>query len=450
MNWVGGSRSRFMKHKEDTIKQRAFFQKQRMKKFKNVDPQTSPNENNAANVDLLTLFIVNQIASKKKHNGKPKMNFFNANETKTTLNEALELPMSPCSPSNLDLVTSQPQYSAHDSDTVDTHGFNIRKHCISKEFKFKPLSPLLESNLSDLSGSENQPHIQNTISPFPPTTGSSESFHMQPGPSSHVSSSLPCRENSDSNSTKFELFSQPMTSANAWTDVSGDANGLQNSSVADILFGITLPNTDTAEQSAYSGLYPASPLKSSEQLEEPLFIDFTNRDHKENPYAEKTTNIFLETSFSSSTRVQRNSEGSENMDRDGHFLAQNKSYDGNGEKNAPVKQDAETQTAAVPALSCCDVSVQCSLIQTGSINSISFPTGDYKTGSCTTRRQSVHFNEMPSGATKEKAQTHPKATKELKIGQLLECRVKERCEDQRFESVMRNPVKGVRRAEDNL
>ncbi|XP_073669789.1 uncharacterized protein [Paramisgurnus dabryanus] len=288
-----------MKHKEETIKQRAFFQKQRMKKFKKVDPQTSPNENNAANVDLLTLFIVNQIASKKKHNGKPKINFFNANETKPTLNETLELPMSPCSPSNLDLVTSQPQYSAHDSDTVDTPGFNIRKHCVSKEFKFKPLSPLLESNLS---GSENQPHIQNTISPFPPTTGSSESF--QPGPASHVSSSLPCRENSDPNTTKFELFSQPMTSANPWTDVSDDANGLQNSSVADILFGITLPNTDTAGQSAYSGLYPTSPLKSSEQLEEPLFIDFTNKDHKENPYAEKTTNIFLETSFSSSTRVQ--------------------------------------------------------------------------------------------------------------------------------------------------
>ncbi|XP_073669788.1 uncharacterized protein [Paramisgurnus dabryanus] len=400
-----------MKHKEETIKQRAFFQKQRMKKFKKVDPQTSPNENNAANVDLLTLFIVNQIASKKKHNGKPKINFFNANETKPTLNETLELPMSPCSPSNLDLVTSQPQYSAHDSDTVDTPGFNIRKHCVSKEFKFKPLSPLLESNLS---GSENQPHIQNTISPFPPTTGSSESF--QPGPASHVSSSLPCRENSDPNTTKFELFSQPMTSANPWTDVSDDANGLQNSSVADILFGITLPNTDTAGQSAYSGLYPTSPLKSSEQLEEPLFIDFTNKDHKENPYAEKTTNIFLETSFSSSTRVQRNTDGSQSMDRDGHILIQNKANDGNGEKNGPAKQDAETQTADVPALSCCDVSVQCSLIQTGPINCNAFPTGDYKTGSCTTRRQSVHFNEMPSGATatKEKAQTHPKQRKNRK------------------------------------
>lgn len=431
-----------MKNKEDTIKQRAFFQKQRMKvKCKNLDPQASPNGNNTGNVDLLTLFIVNQIASKKMYTstGKSKINMLNTKNTKKTLNEPIELPMSPCSPSNLKLATSQPQYSA--DTTVDTPGFEVRQHHIAKEFKFKPLSPLLESNLSDVSGPENQPHILNTISPLP------DPFNIQSRPASHVSSSLPSQENPDPDSMKFVSFSQQMKPANPWTDVSKESHVLQNSSVAETQFAITLPTTGTAEKSTRSVLFPASPLKSSEQQEEPLFIDFSNRDDKENPHSEKTTNIFLETSLSSSMGIE-NGDGSQSMDHDGHFLTQEgvdqwlqyacssgnnstsapsqapsckqklqikeQRHDGNADKNPPKMQDVWTQTAAVSAISCCDVSVQCSLIHTNS-NYSTFPTDGYTTSGRTTRRQSVHFNEVSAlaSATKEQAQTPAKSPKGL-------------------------------------
>lgn len=112
-----------------------------MKRKSNIMDSTQGQ--NSGNMDLLTLFIVNQIASKKEqtgivivhlqmntnktffydlliksHNhdlfcfvGKPKINrLIGAKRTKKALNEPLELPMSPCSPSKLNLVASQPQY----------------------------------------------------------------------------------------------------------------------------------------------------------------------------------------------------------------------------------------------------------------------------------------------------------------------------------------------------
>ncbi|KAA0721176.1 hypothetical protein E1301_Tti018729 [Triplophysa tibetana] len=165
---------------------------------------------------------------------------------------------------------------------VDTPGFKVRKHQISTEFKFKPLSPLLESNLSDVSDSEKQPHILNTVSSLP------DPLSIQSRPASHVSSSLPSQENPDPDSMKIKK----------------------------------------------------------------------------------------------------------------------QTHDGNAEKNAPIMQDAGTQTADFSHNACCDVSVQCSLIHANSINSTSVHT---------TRRQSVHFKEVSAGAsaTKVQAQTQPKLPKGL-------------------------------------
>lgn len=89
-----------------------------------------------------------------------------------------------------------------------------------------------------------------------------------------------------------------------------------------------------------------------------------------------------------------------------HLQIKKQAHDGNAEKNAPIMQDAGTQTADFSHNSCCDVSVQCSLIQANSINSTSVHT---------TRRQSVHFNEVSAGAsaTKVQAQTQPKLPKGL-------------------------------------
>ncbi|XP_051748051.1 uncharacterized protein LOC127511324 isoform X2 [Ctenopharyngodon idella] len=290
MNWVGGSRSRYVKNKEDSIKQRAFFQKQRMKRKSNIMDSTQGQ--NSGNMDLLTLFIVNQIASKKEQTGKPKINrLIGAKRTKKALNEPLELPMSPCSPSKLNLVASQPQYS------VDTPGFKIRKHRLSEEFKFKPLSPVLESNLSDISGSENQQQ--------PSSTSADSSDPIQPKPTPHVPSPLPSRDNPDNmkkNTPQYVSFSQPAKLNNPWKVASNEApdqDPPHNSLVVGTQFESTLPNPEMGEHSVTSVLYPLS----SEQPEEPLFIDF------------KSIDCEVLASMSSCDRSQ-------NMDNDGHFSTQ--------------------------------------------------------------------------------------------------------------------------------
>lgn len=49
-----------------------FFEKKRMQNRHNLltSPPASPKKGNVGNMDLLTLFIVNQIALKKEHTGK--------------------------------------------------------------------------------------------------------------------------------------------------------------------------------------------------------------------------------------------------------------------------------------------------------------------------------------------------------------------------------------------
>ncbi|XP_051547610.1 uncharacterized protein LOC127437021 isoform X2 [Myxocyprinus asiaticus] len=281
----------------------------------------------------------------------------------------------------------------------------------------------------------------------------------------------------------------------------------------------------------------------------------------ENSHTEKTIQIFLETTtLSSSTRVQNSAE-SQNMDHNSHFLTQdeddeqclhcvssikpichaeetlvskhccssaNKStarpsqdpsckqkaksncncqneteaqtHNENNE-NSRMTQDAGTQTAAVPALSCQDVSVQCSLIYADSHSSSSFPAADQKTSVPTTRRQSFHFNGLltpttrsspkdgntragkillGASATNEQAQRLPKSqidfyfrkpqsqasmkrpptpilgktiikASELKEEQQLESRMKiKRCGGPQLESVTQNSVKDVGRAEESV
>lgn len=494
-----------MKNREDTIKQRAFFQKQRMKIKSNI--MDSAKGQNSGNMDLLTLFIVNQIASKKEKTGKPKINhLIGEKRTKKALNEPLELPMSPCSPSKLNLVTSQPQYS------VDTPGFKIRKHRLVEKFKFKPLSPVLESNLSDASGSEYQHQ--------PSSTSNGSSDPVQPQNTPHVPSTLPCRENPDNNTHQYVSFSQPTNLNNPWTVASNEAPEQDlphNSPVVGIQFESTLPNPEMEEDSVTSVLYPLT----SEQPEEPLFIDFKDIDCEAGADGR---NVF-EHGCESPRGVYLGLDDEEEMDlhhaedsliakhcclsvnnltathlqapscnQEATFCSdcQNETEAQRRDRDPPITLNKGTQT---DALSNCDVSVQCSLIHHS--KSVSFPSADQKTNVLTTRQQSFHFNQIlnptalsspkdghkrtgnsPSeeSAANQQAQRHPKPqadsslrklrsrksterdvtsilkhpfrkASEQKKEEMWKARVKlARCDSPRLESVMRNPVKDVKHA----
>ncbi|XP_012662921.2 uncharacterized protein C12orf40 homolog [Otolemur garnettii] len=104
MNWVGGSRTRVL-IKQERRKQKEYFEKNRLKSKMKLLGVLSPVKNSTVSLDLLNLYMVNQISCKKKaHEAVRKPVHVNMNrDIKMPLrNHDLELPMSPnCIPSKL-------------------------------------------------------------------------------------------------------------------------------------------------------------------------------------------------------------------------------------------------------------------------------------------------------------------------------------------------------------
>nr|KAF6373061.1 hypothetical protein mPipKuh1_001651 [Pipistrellus kuhlii] len=104
MNWVGGSRSRVLL-KQEKRKQKEYFEKKRFKSKMKLLGVLSPVKNSTVSLDLLNLYVVNQISCQKKTPEtirKPTHVNMHRDIKMPIKKHNLELPMSPpCVPSKL-------------------------------------------------------------------------------------------------------------------------------------------------------------------------------------------------------------------------------------------------------------------------------------------------------------------------------------------------------------
>uniref|UniRef100_A0A8C3WJZ2 Regulator of DNA class I crossover intermediates 1 n=1 Tax=Catagonus wagneri TaxID=51154 RepID=A0A8C3WJZ2_9CETA len=104
MNWVGGSRTRVLL-KQERRKQKEYFEKKRLKSKRKLMGVLSPVKNSAVSLDLLNLYMVNQISCQKKMPEtvrKPTHVNMNRDIKMPLRRHDVELPVSPhCVPSNI-------------------------------------------------------------------------------------------------------------------------------------------------------------------------------------------------------------------------------------------------------------------------------------------------------------------------------------------------------------
>ncbi|XP_069556174.1 uncharacterized protein [Brachyistius frenatus] len=326
MNWVGGSRNRLVM-KNEAKKQREFFEKRKMQqKLKNMGigvPGPSPGDAGGGSMDMVTLFIVNQIAAKKESKDPPKVAALGSfkRRSKHKRNEPLVLPMSPCSPSQLSLVDSQPQYS--------DQGIRKIRNIIPQGFKCRQLSPVLESAFSDNSASD----YLAPRSPFSSTSSASSGQGIFPlqlnlqkqsqtpsEPPPHFSP--PPWDTSARQQTPFQPFSQPrgMTDAVPWSCGSNPPPfRLETPTAAQVLFASPEPDkTEAGDRVTFSlnQSEDSEPMldfmlnqsEAQQQFDEDVFRGFSNEKYERegqsaSQFGSAKSKIYLrdETSIKSST-----------------------------------------------------------------------------------------------------------------------------------------------------
>ncbi|XP_056223040.1 uncharacterized protein LOC130163157 isoform X3 [Seriola aureovittata] len=362
MNWVGGSRNRLVM-KNDSKKQKEFFEKRKMQqklKTMGIALPASPGDTSSGSMDLVTLFIVNQIAAKKEKKDPPKVAVFGSSKIGSSKqNKPLVLPMSPCSPSQLSLVDSQPQYSVH--------GTRKRTQVIPPGFKCRQLSPVLESAFSDNSASDYLPPIADPLTPF----SSTSSAPSGQGQTKLVTSgifplklrgqtqlpphcSAPPWATSGLEQLKFQPFSQPrvMTDNMLWS-CGSNPTLYQLETPTAVLFGS--PEADVSGAKDRTRHEVNFCLNQPEDME-PM-LDFTLNQSE-------TEQQFEEDVFRGFSNEEYEREASPFMS------AQSKIYlkDGTPVKSSAPQTVPDTQTMGMELSNCSDINFACPGHNTGPMN----------------------------------------------------------------------------------
>ncbi|MEE6481221.1 hypothetical protein FKM82_012788 [Ascaphus truei] len=149
MNWVGGSRNRII-FKQERRKQKEFFERKKLKSKLKLLNSTSP-KSSSFSLDLLNLYVVNQIASKKEiTNTKAVHVDMSRGTTFPVGRHNVELPMSPTTvPSKICLedceINVQPKQESNNMKTRVLTG-KIKDIPVSKSELFPTLFLLLHIN----------------------------------------------------------------------------------------------------------------------------------------------------------------------------------------------------------------------------------------------------------------------------------------------------------------
>ncbi|XP_009959653.1 PREDICTED: uncharacterized protein C12orf40 homolog, partial [Leptosomus discolor] len=161
MNWVGGSRSRIIL-KQERRKQKEFFEKKKLKSKMKLLGVSSP-KTSAVSLDLLNLYVVNQISTKKdnRENMRKPVHIDITEDVKIPVRRHnIELPVSPLRTqytSNLDDIQNRLQKQVLDSR---------RQHLLEKVKYQHNLPQVTELTYAD-SSMEHEDNIARTLSACP-------------------------------------------------------------------------------------------------------------------------------------------------------------------------------------------------------------------------------------------------------------------------------------------
>ncbi|XP_029472925.1 uncharacterized protein C12orf40 homolog isoform X2 [Rhinatrema bivittatum] len=171
MNWVGGSRTRIML-KQERRRQKEFFEKKKLKsKMELLEVSTSPPKTNSVSLDLLNLYVVNQISTKRERNG------ILSKAVHVDMNRGIKMPirkcnvkhpMSPSTPSKICLDYTQSCIQGRIDNEMKP---------LSQTIAHEQLLPVTESNCNF--GMEYQSSTSENYATYLPSSASWSSNYKQ-------------------------------------------------------------------------------------------------------------------------------------------------------------------------------------------------------------------------------------------------------------------------------